>query len=120
MLIFTGGNYQYAALIVTHGSKSINLINNVVKNAYVGISIGDTLSNSVDLYVKFLWREFRLISIFKCLFALEGKGKILGLFSEIKMAFYLKTPELQCYFFCQCFSLKVSKASSKSDTKTMR
>jgi hypothetical protein len=39
--IVTGGNFQFAALIVTHGSKSVNLISNVVKNAYVGISIGD-------------------------------------------------------------------------------
>ena len=60
--IIAGGNYQYAALIVTHGSKSINLINNVVKNAYVGISIGDKFSNSVDQYAQIIQIRAKSIS----------------------------------------------------------
>ena len=62
--IVAGGNYQYAALIVTHGSKSINLINNVVKNSYVGISIGDKFSNSVDQYAQFTQIRAKSISQF--------------------------------------------------------
>ena len=36
-----GGSFQWAAVIVTHGSSKVVILNNVVKNAFVGISIGE-------------------------------------------------------------------------------
>jgi hypothetical protein len=37
---FLGGNYQWAAVIVTHASSFIYILSNVVKNAFEGIAIG--------------------------------------------------------------------------------
>jgi hypothetical protein len=38
---FSGGNFNYAAVIVTHGSRNVMITDNIVKNSHVGISIGN-------------------------------------------------------------------------------
>jgi len=69
---FSGGNFQYAAVIVTHGSRNVIITDNIVKNSHVGISIGNF----------YLFIELKKLNPIRKLFIVFWKSKLVDILIE--------------------------------------